>query len=117
MTGSSKQIGVEADESQALIAKMLLPQTDQETFFLLYSRLLQVRFGIVDIEFLDTGVLSAQTPDGKKHTLYLQNLWLVSRGDLEEGIETIERYLKVFEPFDGKELISGGLVHHKRHDL
>lgn len=83
-------------EADKLMEALLLPATTRETFFLLYSRLLQVRCGATQLEFAMEGVLSAVGRNGKAVTAYLDNLWLLAGGGKEGGRESIEHYVEAF---------------------
>ena len=63
------------DESKALMERLLSPATTKEAFFLLYSRLLEVRSKATELEFLSDGVLSVKSASGVQVTLYLDNIW------------------------------------------
>lgn len=91
------------DSSKDLIQAMLRPQITKESFFLLYSRLLELRCGARELRYEEPDMLSLKTAEGTEHKLYLQNLWIQSRDNLAEGREVIERFVSVVSGF-GKEV-------------
>jgi uncharacterized protein YtpQ (UPF0354 family) len=91
------------DSPEDLIKAMLCPETTRESFFLLYSRLLELRCGMRELRYEEPDTLSLKTAEGTEHTLYLQNFWIQSRENLTEGSEVIERYVSVVSGF-GKEI-------------
>jgi uncharacterized protein YtpQ (UPF0354 family) len=90
------------DSSEDLIQAMLHPQTTRESFFLLYSRLLELRCSASELRYQEPDTLSLKTADGAEHKLFLENLWIQSREDFGEGRDVIERYVSVVSGF-GKE--------------
>jgi hypothetical protein len=85
--------------SEDLIQAMLRPEVTRESFFLLYSRLLELRCGARELRYEEPDTLSWKTVEGTEHKLYLENLWIQTRGDLAEGSEVIERYVSVASEF------------------
>jgi uncharacterized protein YtpQ (UPF0354 family) len=90
------------NSSEDLIQAMLRPQTTKQSFFLLYSRLLELRCGASELRYKEPDTLLLKTADGMEHKLFLENLWIQSREDLAEGRDVIERYVSVVSGF-GKE--------------
>lgn len=76
-----------------LVEMMLRPETTKDAFFLLYSRLIELRCETTDLKYEEPASLSFKTLNGETHTLFLENLWIESRANRDEGKETIERYL------------------------
>jgi uncharacterized protein YtpQ (UPF0354 family) len=95
--------GRSMESSEDLIQAMLRPEITRESFFLLYSRLLELRCGVRELQYEEPDTLSLKTAEGTEHKLYLENLWILSREDLTEGREVIERYVFVVSGF-GKEV-------------
>jgi len=94
---------VPANAPEDLMRAMLRPETTRESFFLLYSRLLELRCGVRELRYEEPDTLSLKTAEGTEHKLYLENLWIQCRDDLAEGNEVIERYVAVVKEF-GKEI-------------
>jgi uncharacterized protein YtpQ (UPF0354 family) len=95
--------GSSMNSSEDLIQAMLRPEITRESFFLLYSRLLELRCGARELRYEEPDTLLLKTAEGAEHKLYLQNLWIQSREDLAEGREVIERFVSVVSEF-GKEV-------------
>ncbi len=74
---------------------MAAPTTSREAFFLLYSRLLELRCGLKDLEFSEEACLSFEGANGYTYKLHLENLWILCSGDRASADETIEKYVSV----------------------
>jgi uncharacterized protein YtpQ (UPF0354 family) len=102
-TSTGEEFRGSMDTSEELIQAMLRPETTRQSFFLLYSRLLELRCGARELRYEEPDTLSLKTAEGGEHKLHLENLWIQSRQDLAEGREVIERYVSVVSGF-GKEI-------------
>lgn len=78
-----------------IVRTMLRPETEKETFFLLYARLIEMRLKPVSLTYEDVGVLRLTKDDQQTYLLYLENLWITCQEDLENRAETIDHYLRV----------------------
>ncbi len=82
---------------EELLRRMTLPQTDRETFFLLYSKLAEQKHGATELEFVGDATLSMKRSDGKQQTIHLSNLWIACKDSPGEARVTIERHLTLVD--------------------
>jgi uncharacterized protein YtpQ (UPF0354 family) len=83
--------------SEELIRRMTLPTTDRETFFLLYSRVAEQKYGATQLSFAGDGALCMKRADGKEQTIHLTNLWIMCKSAPEDARTTIERHMTLID--------------------
>ena len=74
--------------------RMVQRNCGQDEFFLLYSKLMEERFQVTNLQFVERDLLSFQKPDGGEMHTYLQNLWIAYSRNPESRAEVIEQYLR-----------------------
>jgi uncharacterized protein YtpQ (UPF0354 family) len=85
----------EAEMNASELKRMMLQPSTKAAFFLLYSKLLQVRCGLTDLQFSDDSTLCFEGSQGFTYTLHLENLWILCNEDRSAADETIEKYVSV----------------------
>jgi hypothetical protein len=95
---SKKTVTTEAMTDQAAPASSAIEMLERhdlsrESFFLLYSRLIEERLDGRDLHFIEDGGLTFTTPGGKTRTTYLENVWRECREGVEPRTVIVERYL------------------------
>lgn len=104
LLGQKKNRPEAVSSEDDLIRTMLLASTPKDSFFLLYTRLIEVRCKPKEITYERSGVVHLTKGDGEKYVFYLENLWITCNEDRDGARQTIERYLKVAEHL-GEEML------------
>jgi uncharacterized protein YtpQ (UPF0354 family) len=81
--------------NQDLLQHFNRPDLTRETFFLLFVRLIHGRFPGIHAEFKGEDWIFVRSEDGKDVDVFLSNLWIEFSNNREEGLETVERYLRI----------------------
>lgn len=90
----SKQEEAAPEAQISTLDRMVQRNCGQDEFFLLYSKLLEERFLVTNLQFVERDLLSFQKPGGGEMHTYLQNLWIAYSRNPESRAEVIEQYLR-----------------------